>query len=118
VSRLEDLSVAQLLAFAPGDSQDDICRAAVVRSLARYLDTRGVLARPVATPREQMVAAYRAYLERVRGLATSTLTHHCATAAALLTFLGFDGDAACRFRAMPNTRSEGSRTAGPSDLER
>lgn len=94
VRRLEDLSVAQLLAFAPGDSQDDIGRAAVVRSLARYLDARGVLARPVATPRDQMVAAYRASIGRVRGLADSTLTHHCSTASELLTFLGFDGDAA------------------------
>jgi site-specific recombinase XerD len=94
VRRLGDLSVAQLLACAPRDSQDDICRAAVVRSLARYFDTRGVLARPVATPREQMVAAYRAGLKRVRGLADSTLAHHGATAAEFLTFLDFDGDAA------------------------
>jgi site-specific recombinase XerD len=48
----------------------------------------------VAPPREQLVAVYRAGLERVRGLAASTVTHHGATASALLTFLGFDGDAA------------------------
>jgi integrase len=41
-----------------------------------------------------MIAAYRTYLERVCGLADSTLTHHCATASELLTFLSFDGDAA------------------------
>lgn len=94
VRRLEECSATQLLGCAPRDSQDDIYRAAVVRSLARYLGARGVLAPPQATPRDQTVAAYRTYLERVRGLAASTLTNHCATASELLTFLGFDGDVA------------------------
>jgi site-specific recombinase XerD len=94
VRRLEELSATQLLECAPRDSQDDVYRAAVVRSLARYLDARGVLAHPAATRRDQMIAGYRTYLERVRGLADSTQTHHCATASELLTFLGFDGDAA------------------------
>jgi len=105
VRRLEDLSVAQLLEFAPRDSQDDIYRAAVVRSLARY-HARGVLARPAVTRRDQMVAAYRAYLERVRGLADSTLTHHCATASEMLMFLGFDSDAAV-LRAVGARQIEG-----------
>ncbi|MGH7606033.1 MAG: tyrosine-type recombinase/integrase, partial [Gemmatimonadales bacterium] len=90
IRRLEDVSAAQLLGFAPRDSQDDVYLAALVRSLARYLDERGMLTRPPVTPREQLVAAYRAQLERVRGLADSTLTHHCATASALLTFVAFD----------------------------
>lgn len=94
VRRLGDLSAAQLLEYAPRDSHDDVYRAAVVRSLARYLDARGVLAQPALTPRDQMVAAYRTYLERVRGLADSTSSHHCATSSELLTFIGFDGDVA------------------------
>jgi integrase/recombinase XerD len=92
VRRLQDLSVAQLLEFAPRDSQDDIYRAAVVRSLARCLEACGLLARPEASPRAQLVAAYRTYVKRVRGLADSTLKHHCATASEVLTFLGFDGE--------------------------
>jgi hypothetical protein len=94
VRRLGILSRAQLLEFAPRDSQEDILLAATVRSLACYLDAHGLLARPAPTPREQMVAAYRGYLERVRGLAESTLAHHCFTASELLGFLGFDGDLA------------------------
>src|SRR4051812_2243642 len=38
--RLEDLSRAELLAMAPRDSQDDVYLAAVVRSLALFLDER------------------------------------------------------------------------------
>jgi len=94
VRRLGILSRAQFSEFAPRDSQEDIILAATVRSLACYLDAHGLLARPAPTPREQMVAAYRAYLERVRGLADSTLAHHCFTASDLLEFIGFDGDLA------------------------
>lgn len=92
IRRLGALSPVQLLEMAPRDSQDDVYLAAVVRSLARYLDARGLLARPAATPREQVVAAYGAHLERVRGLADSTVTHHCATASAWLASVGFDQD--------------------------
>ena len=94
VRRLGILSRAQLLEFAPRDSQEDGLLAATVRSLACYLDAHGLLARPAPTPREQMIAAYRGHLERVRGLAESTLTHHGFTASELLAFLGFDGDLA------------------------
>jgi site-specific recombinase XerD len=94
VRRLGLLSAAQLLEFAPPDSRDDICLAAVIRSLARYLDARGLLARPALTPREQVVVAYLDYLERVRGLANSTIKYHGATASELLPFLGVDRDGA------------------------
>jgi integrase/recombinase XerD len=90
VLRLGSLSRAQLLELAPRDSQDDICLAAVVRSLARYLDALGLLARQAPTPHQQVVTAYGTHLGHVRGLADSTLTHHCSTASELLTFLGFD----------------------------
>ena len=95
VHRLGILSRAQFLEFAPRDSQDDIILAATVRSLACYLDAYGLLTHPApTTPCEQMVAAYRGFLERVRGLAESTLVHHCFTASELLVFLGFDGNLA------------------------
>jgi len=86
------ISRAQLLELAPRDSQDDIDLAATVRSLADYLGETGLLARPVATQREMLVAAYRDHLERVRGLAASTVAHHSSTASELLDFLGFDRD--------------------------
>ena len=92
VRRLGTVSRAQLLDLAPGDSQDDVYLAAVVSSLADFLDGRGLLARHAATPREQMVAAYKSHLGRVRGLAASTLTHHGSTALELLAFIGFDRD--------------------------
>jgi site-specific recombinase XerD len=88
------LSRTQFLEFAPQVALDDVYLSAAVRSLASYLDARGLFARPAATPHEQMVAAYRAYLGRVRGLADATATQHCSTASELLTFLGFDGDRA------------------------
>lgn len=89
---LGSLSRAQLLEFAPRDSQKDIYRAAVVRSLARYLEAKGLLARPAPRPRERLVIAYATYLRRVRGLSASTIAHHGATASEWLAVVGFDGD--------------------------
>lgn len=90
VRRLGAVSHAQLLGLAPRDSQDDVYLAAVVRSLADYLDRRGLLPRPAATPSTRMVSAYRDHLQQVRGLANSTLASHCTTAAELLAFVGYD----------------------------
>src|SRR4051794_20796644 len=45
VRRLEDLPRAELLALAPRDSQDDVYLAAVIRSLAHFLDERDRFAR-------------------------------------------------------------------------
>ena len=92
VRSLGSLTVAQLLELAPRDSQDDMYRAAVVRSLARYLEAKGVLARPALTPRARLVIAYQAHLAQVRGLSASTIAHHGATAAEWLGVVGFDGD--------------------------
>jgi site-specific recombinase XerD len=92
IRRLEDLSRDQLLALAPRDSQKDIYRGAVVRSLAEYLDARGVLVHLAQTPGQQLVAAYRSHLERTRGLAESTVTHHASTASELLSFVAYDED--------------------------
>src|SRR5258708_14663613 len=92
VRQLGVLSLSQLLDVVPRVSRGDEHLAALVRSLARYFDEHGLLACPAATPHEQMIAAYRAHLDRVRGLADSTATQHCSTASELLAFLGFDRD--------------------------
>jgi site-specific recombinase XerD len=99
VCRLEGLRGSELLRLAPRDSQDDVYLSALVRSLTHYLEAHGVLGQEAITPCAQVITAYRTYLERVRGLADSTLTQHCATAKELLSFIGFDGDAT-RLRAL------------------
>lgn len=88
--RLQDLSRPGLLALAPRDSQDDVYLAAVVRSLALYLDERDVLARPTPTRGQRLVQEYRNHLEQVRGLAGTTMSHHASTVSELLGFLGYD----------------------------
>lgn len=92
VRRLRDLSRAQLLSVAPRDSQDDVYLAAVVRSLAQYLDARGVLAPAPVTRSQRLVTAYEAYLDQVRGLADQTVHHHASTVSELLAFLRYDAD--------------------------
>jgi integrase/recombinase XerD len=92
VRRLDAVSRVQFLALAPRDSQEDMYLAAVVRSLADFLDERGLLARLPETPGEQMVAAYQDHLDHVRGLAASTLMQHGATASEFLAHIGFDRD--------------------------
>jgi integrase len=104
VRRIEDLCLAELLRFAPR-SRDDAQLSGVVRSLARYLDERGLLSRRLSTPSEKMVTAYRMHLERVRGLATKTVRLHGAAAAALLAFLDYDRDPG-RLRALSSREIE------------
>jgi|HubBroStandDraft_1064217.scaffolds.fasta_scaffold30111_3 integrase/recombinase XerD len=101
VRQLGVLSRAQLLEFAPRVVLDDVYLSALVRSLASYLDERRVLARPAAGAHEQMVAAYRVYLDRVRGLADPTTRQHCSTASELLSFLHFDRDRSVLRRVGP-----------------
>ena len=92
VRELSQLSRADLLAFAPRRSSDDKYLSAVVRSLAAYLGERGTLAASVTTPTEQLVGAYRDYLDHVRGFAAATVRGHDASASGLLGFLHFDDD--------------------------
>jgi site-specific recombinase XerD len=94
VSSVDELSEPELLELAPEDSQEDIYRAAVIRSLVRYFSAYALLKPSPLTPAEQLVREYVTYLDRVRGLAKSTLTHHAAAAREMLTFVGFDGDLA------------------------
>ena len=90
IRRLEDLSRDELLGLAPRDSQTDIYLAAVVRSLARYLDDQGLLAAPTDTQQQKLVETYRVHLDQVRGLVKTTQDHHVSTAFELLTFLSYD----------------------------
>jgi len=84
------LTAKELLAYAPADSQLDIDLAAVVRSLVRYFEHRGMLAVPPLTPTHELVEAYRSHLERERGVAASTVHHHTATIHEFLTFIEYD----------------------------
>jgi integrase/recombinase XerD len=93
-SRIEGLAADDLLVLAPNNSQQDVYLAAVVRSLARFFSVKGLLVRASQTPQEELIAAYVSFLDRVRGLAKSTQTHHAATASEMLDFAGFEGDPA------------------------
>lgn len=88
VRRLGDLSEAELLAFAPARSQDDVYRAALVRSLTRYLGEEALLRPARSTPALALVTSYGSYLESVRGLAVQTVQHHATTVRELLGYLG------------------------------
>lgn len=112
VRRIGDLSRTQLLKFAPRVVLDDVYLSALVRSLASYFDEQALLARPAATPREQLVGAYRTYLHRVRDLAALTTAQHCSTASELLTFLDFDRDHAVLQRVDSRKIESFVRTAG------
>jgi site-specific recombinase XerD len=90
---VEDLSRVRLLELAPRDSQDDVYFAACVRSLALFLDARGMLAAPRPTPSQRIAQEYRDHLDQVRGLADTTATHHTSTVSELLAFLHYDADA-------------------------
>jgi len=92
IHRLEVLTQAQFLEFAPRVALDDVYLSAAVRSLASYLDLQGLFAARAATPRDEMIAAYQVHLHHVRGLAERTTAQHCSTASELLTFLRFDGN--------------------------
>jgi len=88
-----ELNAAELLAYAPKDSQQDISLAAVVRSLVRYFEEQHGLALPLPpTPGQKLLASYRTHLQNVRGIAARTLSHHTATVSELLAHLGHDRD--------------------------
>jgi len=87
VRRLGDLSEEELLSYASADARD---RAALVRSLARYLSEQKALAPARSTPVLELTTSYRTQLESVRGLSASTVRHHAATVRELLAWLGDD----------------------------
>ena len=87
---LDRLQSSELASLAATDSQKDVYFAAVVRSFGQYLEDLGLIMPPPPTATTTVVAAYRAHLAQTRGLAVSTTTHHCATAAAFLEFIRLD----------------------------
>lgn len=101
VRRLDEVSRIQLLELAPRDSQDDMYLAALVRSLAEYLDEQGVLAEAVKTSSQVLVDTYRDHLDHVRGFAKMTLAHHASSAAEFLAFIDYDSDPGVLRRLKP-----------------
>ena len=63
---------------------------ALGRSLLEYLQERGDLVGTATTPSEELIRAYRAYLERVRGLAPRTVRQHARLTGDVLRFLTYD----------------------------
>ena len=91
VQALTSLTRARLWACAPTDSQEDPDLTVLVRQMARYCESELSLYPPPALTRiEQRVAAYRTYLQQVRGFAPSTLTHHGRTAGEFLAHIGYE----------------------------
>ena len=91
VGALTSLTRARLQACAPADSQEDPNLAVLVRQLGRYCESELALyPAPALTRIEQRVAAYRTYLQQVRGFAPGTLVHHGRTASEFLAHIGYE----------------------------
>jgi integrase/recombinase XerD len=63
---------------------------ALGRSLLTFLQERGELTSITPTRSEQLIDAYRGYLQRVRGLAPRTARHHVTVTTDFLRFLKYD----------------------------
>ena len=91
VEALTSLTRTRLRACAPADSQEDPNLTVLVRQLERYCESELALyPAPALTRVEQRVAAYRTYLQQVRGFAPSTLAHHGRTAGEFLAHIGYE----------------------------
>ena len=91
VEALTSLTRARLRACAPADSQEDPNLAVLVRQLERYCESELALyPAPALTRIEQRVAAYRTYLQQVRGFAPGTLAHHGRTVSEFLAHIGYE----------------------------
>lgn len=90
LSGLGALTRERLRACAPADSQVDVDRAALVRSLERFLDSRAVFAEPQLNRVEGKAAEYASFLRDMRGFAPATVAQHAATATRFLDHLGFE----------------------------
>ena len=92
-SSIDGLTRSDLRSCAPppGRSQDEPSVAAAVRLLEMHFDERGVFPPPDPPgPKAVLLADYVDYLEQVRGLATSTVSHHVSTVSELIAHLGLD----------------------------
>ncbi len=95
VQQAADLTRDRLWACAPASSQDDRDLTGLIRLLERYLDALGLFDLPQLTRSEVEVAAYQTYLEEIRGLAPSTVTHHSTTVAEFLAHLSYEDNPSC-----------------------
>jgi hypothetical protein len=116
VRSLDQVSRVQLLRLAPQDSQDDIYLAALVRSLADYLDEQGALADPEKTATQELVDAYRDHLDRVRGFAKMTLAHHASSAAEFLAFLDYEAEPGVLRRLKPRQLEAFIKAVAPASV--
>src|SRR5260370_20330987 len=87
---IEELSRERLLAFAPRLPRRDQYLSALVRSLARYLESRRLLFEPPPSPSQVLVRAYREQLVEVRGFADSTAAQGVFWVSEFLSFLRYD----------------------------
>jgi integrase/recombinase XerD len=91
VRSLSELTATMLRSYAsPPRWSSSPPLGALVRSIALYLEARGELMPTVPTPTERMVADYCHYLERVRGLSSSTIVMKSATAREFLLSVNHD----------------------------
>lgn len=88
---LGDLTASQLRSLAPLPTHWNAqITGSLVRSLTQYLEEQGALASPPITPTVEQTAAYRKYMERVRGLAPSTAVREVRRVCEFLQFLDYD----------------------------
>lgn len=90
ISAIDGLDGGALLACGPSDSQEDCELSALVRALHRFLSASGRLSLVPPGRVEHKVAEYRVHLERMRGLARSTVLFHTRTVTDFLNSLGFE----------------------------
>lgn len=90
VHGLEELTRENLRACAPACSRDDANLAVLIRLIEQYLEDEGIFPVPPLTGIGIRLAAYRTYLEDVRGLAPSTVAQHSGTNAEFLEYLGYE----------------------------
>ncbi len=96
IRSLQDCTAAQLNTCVPSPRRWTAQLAhALARSLALYLRERGELACAPPSPTEQLIAIYRTYLERVRGLAPATANRCVKIATDFLHFLHLDHHPQC-----------------------
>lgn len=92
---LKELTREKLRACAPACSQDDANLAVLIRLMEQHLEDEGIFPVPPLTGIGIRLAAYRTYLEEVRGLAPSTVAQHTNTIAGFLEHLGYEKNPAC-----------------------
>jgi integrase/recombinase XerD len=78
----KNLTRANLIACAPppGSARDNSAVSATVKLLKRFFDEQGIFPPDLLSPTQEILVAYKKYLEDVRGFASSTARNHYGTA--------------------------------------